>query len=63
MYSFCGKARNVKYPHPVTLNSETLPWVQSAEHLDHMLDQSTSMEKDCNSDRARYVSKSLELRN
>ena len=60
---FCGKARKIKYPDPVILNSEELPWVTSAEHLGHMLDQSLSMEKDCNRSRAKYVSKSVEIRN
>ena len=60
---FCGKARKVKYPDPVTLNSEDLPWVSSADHLGHLLDQSLSMEKDCNRARAKYISKSVEIRN
>ena len=60
---FCGKVRNPKYPEPVILNSEELPWVRSADHLGHLLEQSLTMESDCNRARAKYISKSVQIRN
>ena len=53
----------MKYPDPVMLNGEALPWFDSADHLGHIIDQSITMEKDCRRTRAKYVSKSLEIRN
>ena len=33
----CGKQKKVKYPDPVILNGEALPWVESADHLGHII--------------------------
>ena len=60
---FCGKSPRPKYPDPLKLNGKDLPWVETAEHLGHTLHQDTTMDKDCLRARARYITKSLEVRN
>ena len=59
---FCGKAKRVKYPDPLQLCGKNLPWVETAEHLGHTLHQDTTMEADCKRARARFITKSLEVR-
>ena len=51
----CGKQSKVKYPDPVMLNGEALPWFDSADHLGHIIDQSITMEKDCRRARAKHI--------
>jgi hypothetical protein len=41
---FCGLSNNVKYPAPVQLYEEDLPWVEHADHLGHTLDESVTMD-------------------
>ena len=60
---FCGKPGKVNYPDPVQLDGKDLPWVETAEHLGHTLDQVTNMERDCKRARASFITKSLEVRN
>ena len=59
---FCGRSGNVKYPDPVQLDGKDLPWVESADHLGHVLHQRTCMEKDCRRTRGKFISKTLEIR-
>ena len=59
---FCGRPGKVKYPDPVQLDGQNLPWVESALHLGHTLHQLNTMEKDCNIARAKYIDKSVQLR-
>ena len=59
---FCGRPGKVKYPDPVQLDGKDLPWVESADHLGHTLHQKTSMEKDCQRARGKFISKTLEIR-
>ena len=60
---FCGKSPRPKYPDPLKLNGEDLPWVEAADHLGHTLHRDTTMVKACQRARARYIAKSLEVRN
>ena len=59
---FCGRPGKVKYPEPVKLDGQDLPWVESAVHLGHTLHQITNMEKDCQKARARFIDKTVQLR-
>ena len=59
---FCGRTGRVKYPDPVQLDGKDLPWVESADHLGHKLWQKSSMEKDCNRARGKFIQKTVELR-
>ena len=59
---FCGRPGKVRYPDPVQLDGKDLPWVESADHLGHTLHQMTSMEKDCQRARAKYINKTVEIR-
>ena len=60
---FCGKASRVRYPEKLQLDGKDLPWVETADHLGHTLHQEISMDKDCHRARARFITKSLEVRN
>ena len=59
---FCGRQGRVKYPEPVKLGGQDLPWVESAAHLGHILHQQVSMEKDCTRARAKFIERSVQLR-
>ena len=59
---FCGRIINAKYPDPVKLDGKDLPWVEHAEHLGHQLHQSVSMDMDCNRARARFIDKTVDVR-
>ena len=59
---FCGRQGRVKYPEPVQLGGQDLPWVESAAHLGHILHQQVSMEKDCTRARAKFIERSVQLR-
>ena len=59
---FCGRPGQVRYPEPVQLGGEDLPWVESADHLGHRVSQMTNMEKDCQRARAMFIRKTLEIR-
>ena len=53
---------NVRYPAPVQLEGEDLPWVEHAEHLSHTLHQTGNMNKDCNRARASFIDRSVDVR-
>ena len=59
---FCGRKNNVNFPAAVHLDGKDLPWVESAEHLGHTLHQSVTMDKDCLRARARFIDKTVEVR-
>ena len=59
---FCGRPGRVRYPDPVQLDGKDLPWVESADHLGHTLHQLNNMEKDCKRARARFIEKTVQLR-
>ena len=59
---FCGRMGNVRYPAPVQLEGEDLPWVEHAEHLGHTLHQTVNMDKDCNRARASFIDRSVDVR-
>ena len=57
----CGKA-SVRYPEPLILNGQKLPWVKTAQHLGHELSQMADMEQDSKLKRGVYIDKSTEVR-
>ena len=59
---FCGRLGRVKYPAPLQLAGEELPWVETAEHLGHTLSQLTNMEKDRHRARGRFISNTIDVR-
>jgi hypothetical protein len=59
---FCGRTRNVQYPAPVQLDGKSLPWVQHAVHLGHTLHQTLAMDKDCHRARAKFIDRSVDVR-
>ena len=59
---FCGRMGQVKYPAPVQLEGEDLPWVEQADHLGHVLHQSVTMDKDCTRARASFIDRSVDVR-
>ena len=59
---FCGRPGKVKYPDPVQLGGEDLPWVESALHLGHTLHQLSNMDKDAQRARGTFISKTVDLR-
>ena len=59
---FSGRLGRVKYPDPLKLAGEELPWVDTAEHLGHTLSQMTNMEKDCQRAREKFISKTIDVR-
>ena len=59
---FCGRMGDVRYPAPVQLEGEDLPWVEHAEHLGHTLHQTGNMDKDCNRARASFIDRSVDVR-
>ena len=59
---FCGKAGRVQYPDPVKLDGKDLPWVECADHLGHTLHQETNMDRDSKRARARFIDRTVEIR-
>ena len=59
---FCGKLTRLAKPDPLTLLGEELPWVANADHLGHVLDQSCTMDKDAQVKRARFIDRTVGLR-
>ena len=53
---------NVQYPAPVKLDGKYLPWVTSADNLGHTLHQLGTMDQDCKIKRAKFINKSVEIR-
>ena len=58
----CGKTGNVRYPAPLLLNGQVLPWVECAAHLGHELSQSVNMERDAKIKRVQFIDKSTDIR-
>ena len=58
---FTGKI-NTRYPAPLQLCGKALPWVTSSIHLGHELRQECSMEHDAWSTRAKFIDKSVSVR-
>ena len=58
----CGTTRNVVFPDNLKLYDEILPWVQHADHLGHVLSQLCNMEKNASIMRAKYIDKTVEIR-
>ena len=52
----------MRYPDPVILDGKELPWVEHADHLGHTLHQQVAMDMDCNRARAKFIQKSVEVR-
>ena len=59
---FCGRLNNVVYPSPVQLDGKDLPWVVTADHLGHTLHQLVTMDQDAKIKRAKFIDKSVEIR-
>jgi hypothetical protein len=59
---FCGRTNNVKYPSPVQLSGQDLPWVEQGDHLDHTLHQSVAVDMDCHQARVKFIAKSVDTR-
>jgi hypothetical protein len=59
---FCGRTNNVKYPTPVQLYEQDLPWLEHADHLGYTLHQSVAMEMDSHRARANFIAKSVDTR-
>ena len=59
---FCGKQTRLAKPDNLTLLGEDLPWVTNADHLGHVLDQSGTMEQDSVVKRAKFIDKTVGLR-
>ena len=52
----------MQYPAPLQLDGQDLPWVESAVHLGHTLHQLVNMDKDCTRARAKFIDRSVQLR-
>ena len=58
----CGLQRQLSKPAPLTLCGRSLPYVASATHLGHELNETGTMEYDTRIKRAQFISNSLEIR-
>ena len=58
----CGKNKVAKYPDPVVLDGQCLPWVETALHLGHTLHQNGTMHQDAKIRRALFIDRSVEVR-
>ena len=56
------RTKNLAKPAPLTLCGQDLPWVESANHLGHMLHQSGTMDNDASIARAKFIDQSVETR-
>ena len=61
---FTGRTtlRKVVFPAPLVLNGVRLPWREKAVHLGHTLHQDLTLNADAQEKRARFISKSVEVR-
>ena len=59
---FTRKLGQQDYPAPITLNGDSLPWVETADHLGHKLHQTCTMDYDARCKRAQYIDKTTTLR-
>ena len=58
----CGPSKRLQKPAPLLLDGKELPWVQSANHLGHILHESATMEKDTLAKRAAFIRETTESR-
>ena len=58
----CGKQTRLRKPDNLTLFGAELPWVASADHLGHVLHQSGTMDQDSLVKRARFIDKTVGIR-
>ena len=56
----CGRS-NVRYPAPLVLNGQNLPWVNTAQHLGHELSQLCDMEQDAKVKRVMFIDKATDI--
>ena len=54
--------KKVVFPAPLVLNGVRLPWREKAVHLGHTLHQDLTLNADAQEKRARFISKSVEVR-
>ena len=60
---FCGRqGRRVKYPEPLKLDGDALPWVEVADHLGHTLHQMCTMDNDCQRARNKFMRCFMDLK-
>ena len=59
---FTGKLKHQTYPEQLMLLGRPLPWVEQADHLGHVLHQSCTMDHDAAIKRAKFIDKTVELR-
>ena len=52
---------NRRYPEPLVLNDEKLPWVRHATHLGHELSERCNMELDSRIKRERFIENSTAI--
>ena len=57
----CGNNTRLTKPAAISLCGEVLPWVESADHLGHVLHQSGTMDHDVKRKRAEYISKCVQV--
>ena len=57
-----GKDKRAVKPKPLKLDDKDLPWVESANHLGHILHESGSMEQDIKEKRAKFIDESTRIR-
>ena len=58
---FSGK-KKVKEPQPIYLDGKALPWVDSVQHLGHILHETMSMNCDVNRARNSFMSRANDIR-
>ena len=58
----CGSYKNLQKPAPLLLDGKVLPWVESAAHLENVIHEQGTMEKDAKIKRASFIRESTELR-
>ena len=59
---FSGKRSRIQYPAPVVLNGKDLPWVETVDHLGHVIHQSLTMENDAARARASFMTRATDIR-
>ena len=57
-----GNEKNVAKPKPLTLCGQSLPWVERAVHLGHVLSSDGKMTQDSREKYAEFVDRSVKLR-
>ena len=59
---FSGNLKKLSLPDNLQLLGQELPWVERADHLGHVLHQSCTLDHDAAVKRARFIDKTVELR-